>query len=566
MSEKKKYPVVFRFASVFPAALARIEMHSKRSGGPLDNIELQFVHRNKVYVGQTFGKELRAEIHEMKRQNLDEEVAACLARKRKKEAATRQAAGLIDPWHGNSQGPIREAIVTAHWEYFEAEGRTDPDDLLTTYGVGKNGEEIVHVLSKAKIAAFEKATLAFFAEHFPASVRHLRLDLDEETPHFHAVIFETAEKTNKTRGTQRLIQPGAHPLLADYELLQDVAGEHFSTIGLVRGQKRAQEVRDAKETELPLPDAVRHVAPREFRNARAKAIREMELSLKVQERNLSFREADLFLDERAVEVKLAKAEHVVQEASEKDAAAETHLKKAVEKMAGANIYVEAVTEGLEAILNGELDYQLEEPDCPEKLRDGPKARDSEEQSGLWKRIQPAYARLVSFAKEAYHHRQKIFAAMRLEADVAQRAVVVADAEEAAGRAVGADLSAIVEAAKERAYTEADFPGAWAVLEGADRPAIDQRLDRMTNKVMRDCYRATRDAAEITVEDRDIHGLFCRGQKVLEFEAGRRGFDLDTGRHDPQAASDQKRARLHTDQDMQAIKVTRRDAEVQRTGH
>ena len=62
MSEKKKHPIVFRFASVFPAALARIEMHAKRSGGPLENVELQFMHRNKVYVGPTFAKEMRDEI------------------------------------------------------------------------------------------------------------------------------------------------------------------------------------------------------------------------------------------------------------------------------------------------------------------------------------------------------------------------------------------------------------------------------------------------------------------------------------------------------------------------
>lgn len=158
----KKHPIVFRFASVFPAALSRIEMHAKRSGGPLENIELRFMHRNKVYVGQTFAKGMREEIRAMKQQNFDEEVAACYARKRKKEAAARQEAGLIDPWHANSQGPIREALVTAHWKYFEAEDRSDPADLLTTYGVDENGEEVVHILSKTKIAAFEKSTLAFF--------------------------------------------------------------------------------------------------------------------------------------------------------------------------------------------------------------------------------------------------------------------------------------------------------------------------------------------------------------------------------------------------------------------
>ena len=235
MSEKK-HPIVFRLASLFPAALARIEMHAKRSGGPLENIELQFSHRNKVYVGQTFAEGMREEIRAMKQLNLDEEIAACMARKRKKEAALRKEAGLIKPWYGNSQGPIREAIVTANCEYFEAEDRSDPEDLLVTYGVDKDGGEVVHILSKTKIAAFEDVTLEFFEQNFPGSVRHLRLDLDEEVPHFHAVIFVTAEKTNKTRGTQRLIQPSANPLLADYELLQDVAGEHYCVFQLMLGR------------------------------------------------------------------------------------------------------------------------------------------------------------------------------------------------------------------------------------------------------------------------------------------------------------------------------------------
>lgn len=562
MSEKK-HPIVFRFASVFPAALARIEMHAKRSGGPLDNVELQFMHRNKVYVGPTFAKEMRDEICAMKLRNLDEEVAACLARKRKKEAAAREEVGLIDPWHGNSQGPIREAIVTAHWEYFEAEDRSDPDDLLITYGVDENGEEVAHTLSKAKIAAFEKATLVFFEQYFPGSVRHLRLDLDEETPHFHAVIFETTEKTNKTRGTQQLIQPSAHPLLADYELLQDVAGEHFSSIGLVRGQKRAQEVRDAKESELPLPDALRHVPPREFRNARARAIRAKELSLKQRERDLDMRDANLFLDEVGADVKLAGAVHAEHEAAETKIAAEDHLKQAVGKMAEANAYVDAVTVGLEAIIGHELEYEPAEQDHPERLGDGPAARADKDQEGLWSRIQPAYGRLVTFAKHAFRLRQRVFAARRLEADVARRAKVLAERERASGRPIDNELSAVLGSANQHVYEVENFPGAWAIPKTSDRAAVETRLDAMSNKALRSCYLATRDATEIVGEHQDVHDYFDRGRRVLQFEAGRRGVDLETGRHDPKSASDPNRATLHTDQDNQEIRIRRRDGQRQR---
>ncbi|WP_282025322.1 hypothetical protein [Limimaricola cinnabarinus] len=565
MSEKK-HPIVFRFASVFPAALARIEMHAKRSGGPLENIELQFMHRNKVYVGQTFASEMRQEIRAMKQQNLDEEVAACRARKRKKEAAAREEAGLIDPWHGNSQGPIREAIVTAHWKYFEAEDRSDPADLLTTYGVDENGEEVVHILSKARIAAFEAATLDFFKKHFPGSVRHLRLDLDEEVPHFHAVILETVEKTNKTRGTQRLIQPSAHPLLADYELLQDVAGEHYASVGLVRGRKHGQEVRDAKETELPLPDALRHVTPREYRNARARTIRAKELGIKQQERDLGLREANVFLDEVAADIKLAAAAGAEREAVETKSAAEEHLKRAVGKMSEANAYVDAVSEGLEAIIDHRVEYEPAEQDRPERLGDGPAARKPEEQKGLWGRIQPAYDRLVTFARHAFLLRERVYAARDLEAEIDRRAMVVAEAERAAGRAIGSDMSAVLSAIESRAYEDGDFPGAWSLSKKADQAAVRERLDGMSNIALRRCYLATRDAVAIVVEHQDAHDRFDRGRRVIELEADRRGFDLETGRHDPKSASDPKRATLHTDQDSQAITVTPRGDQRQRVRH
>ena len=84
--------------------------------------------------------------------------------------------------------------------------------------------------------------------------------------------------------------------------------------------------------------------------------------------------------------------------------------------------------------------------------------------------------------------------------------------------------------------------------------------------MRDCYLATRDAADITVDQHEVHDRYDRGRRLLEFEAGRRGFDLESGQHDPKAALDPERAMLHTDEDIQAIKVTRQDDQRQRIGH
>ena len=566
MSEKRRHPIVFRFASIFPAALARIEMHAKRSGGPLENIELQFAHRNKVFVGETFAKEMGAEIRAMKQKNLDEEVAACHARKRKKEAAARLELGLLDPWHGNSQGPIREAIVTANWQYFEADDLSKNEDILITYGVGTNGEEVEHRLSKAKIAAFEAATLQFFDQYFPGSVRHLRLDLDEETPHFHAVILETAEKTNKTRGTQQLIQPSANPLLADYEFLQDVAGEHFSSIGLTRGQKRAQDVRDAKESELPLPDAVRHTTPREYRNARANTIRAKELDLKEQEKELRARDANVFLDEVTADAKLAQAAQVEQEARKTQLAAQLKLAEAARTVKEADDYAKGMTDGVEAIMAYQLDYQPDDQRGSEHLCDGPQALEHEQQAALWKRIQPAYDRLLAFAKKAFQFRERVFAVRHSEQQVSRRAKIVAKAEQLVGRPIGKELSAVITEAEAREYEEADFPGAWAVPRGADRTNIEKRLNRMTNRTLLNCYLATRDAADLTTDGQTVHSQFIRGRQVLEYEAKGRGFNFETGRHDPNAASDPKRARLHLDEDTRGFSIKLRNGQRQLTRH
>lgn len=563
MSEKK-HPIVLRFASVYPSALSRIEMHAKRSGGPLEHVELEFIHRNKVYVGPTFAEELRGEIRKLAGKNRDEEVAALLARKRKKDAAARQERGLVDPWHGNSEGPIREMIVTAHKEYFFADDMSDADDLLTTYGIGEDGRTIVNVLSNKKIEAFEAASLEFFDTYFPGSVRHLRLDLDEEAPHFHAVIFETVEKMNKARGSQTLVQPSANPLIADYELAQDVAGEHFSRIGLVRGAKRAEATRGAKEADLPIPDSARHVSPREYRDARARAIRQKETSLREQQQDLDLRKAETFMDEIAADNARADAECAEQAALEKHDLAEEKLKAAARREAEAEAYAIAISDGLEAVLDHRLDYEAAHGEKDEHLRDGPNAfQSTAERRGLWERIRPAYARIVGFARQAFRLREMREDAHRMEAEASRRASVVAAAEQAAGRAVTPSLQAVVDGQTPSVYEAASFPGAWAIPTGPLSEETERTLDELTNRGMRDCFLATRDAEVLCEDDKHLALQFKRGRLALEFEADRRGFDLESGRHSPEAATDPKRATLHTDEDVHPIRVVRKDRQRQR---
>jgi hypothetical protein len=144
---KRKRPVVLRFANVFPAAPARIEMHARRSGGPLEHVTIEFADRNRIHVGPAFAKAMRAEIGALGRENLAGEIAACRARKRRKRADVLEETGPVPPWHGNSQRPIRKAIVTAHREFFEVDDMSDLDDVLETDGIGPDGETATRPMS-----------------------------------------------------------------------------------------------------------------------------------------------------------------------------------------------------------------------------------------------------------------------------------------------------------------------------------------------------------------------------------------------------------------------------------
>ena len=560
---KKEYPVVFRFASIKPAALSRIEMHAKRSGGPIDNIEVAHSHRNKVYVGQTFAGQMRAEIRRIKRQNLKEEVAACLARKRKKDAASRQAEGPIDPWHGNCEGPLREVVLGAHKDYFAADGSEHFEDLLATYGIADDGSTVVNVLSKTKIAAFERATLAFFDKYFAGTVQHLRLDLDEEAPHFHAVLMITSETASKARGTQTLLKPSVHPLIADYELAQDVAGEHFASIGLTRGEKHAEARRDAKAAGLPVPDAQWHVTPRQYREERARRIKAHEEALAARDMELDVREAYLFLDERSTASASDCAERACASAEADSSEAESMRSEAEWLIGEASAYATALTEGTSAVIDRRLDYRPANGEEKEGLCDGPAAsEDPEERASLWQRIQPAYARLVAFAAHLFQRRENLSHEMAAaQAELRRQASVIAEEERKARRSVPTWIQAIRDSAagaKPATYDRKSFPEAWTVAANGAPAEVDRELAAMTNSGLRSNYLATSDATRLCEEQPALRSEFVRARTILEFEADRRGYDLESGRHDASKATDQARATLHTDEDNVPLKVIRRE--------
>ncbi len=171
---------------------------------------------------------------------------------------------------------MREVILTANRAWFEATGE---------------GSE----------ARFEERAIAWLTEHFGEDCVHARADLDEEAYHIHAVIIPRA----KARDGRRMLQPSKHPMIRSYEDAQDSVGAWFAELGLVRGEKRAEAIRDATRrnariredvasglpavllpAEVDVPKRRQHVSPRKWREAQ-------EAKIANREQNVERKEGDL---------------------------------------------------------------------------------------------------------------------------------------------------------------------------------------------------------------------------------------------------------------------------------
>lgn len=222
------HPVVLRFASMHPAALARYEMHLERRGGDTSHVDPDKTPLNKRLIGDAdWLRKVQADIDLARVENLAAELDALKRRKRMKERQLRLLEGATDPWRQSEEGPLREVILTAHRDWFAVHG------------------EMEKLLGFTREAEFERHAIEWLRSRFGGAVVHARADHDEMTYHIHAVIVPWVEKTSERRGRQRLIQPSSIPVLRDYEKAQDDVGEFFGRIGLQRGKRTAAARREA---------------------------------------------------------------------------------------------------------------------------------------------------------------------------------------------------------------------------------------------------------------------------------------------------------------------------------
>ncbi|MFZ3582124.1 plasmid recombination protein [Loktanella sp. DJP18] len=224
-----------------------------------------------------------AEIREMTTENFAAELESLEKRKRKKDIERRIIEGPKQPWRPTRHGPMREVILTVNKDWFSEDAAFFGDDQAT-----RENEFGAHAV-------------AWLKANFGDDVIHARADRDEAAYHIHAVIMPRATveiakpkaKVPTATATRRMLQPSIHPLIENYEAAQDSVGEWFGGLGLVRGERTAAAIREAREIGQTPPKRRYHAKTWKWR-------RQEELRLKADARAL--KDERLALDARVVKV------------------------------------------------------------------------------------------------------------------------------------------------------------------------------------------------------------------------------------------------------------------------
>lgn len=245
----KMPPIVLCFGPLKPKQLPRFSMHDRRSGGDLDHVDLSLKTLNRIEHGDVnWIPKLKRRIENMAKRNLKNEVRALKEKGRVAEAKRRQAEGPKNPWHANTDAPLREGILTVNKLWFGGTGASEWD--------------------QTRVDAFRAYAMEFLKTHFPGSqLAYAASHSDEEAFHIHFVTAIWDMTTTANRGPQIQLRAAKSPILRSYEHAQDLAGEYFEAIGITRGERLAEARREAKEAGLPVPKKRRHISPSEYRAA-----------------------------------------------------------------------------------------------------------------------------------------------------------------------------------------------------------------------------------------------------------------------------------------------------------
>ncbi|CTQ48102.1 plasmid recombination protein [Jannaschia donghaensis] len=388
-------PVVCRFRGMSPSDLGGYEKHRIRKGGDLGHVDRSRSHKNRPLIGEDdWAARTVAMIDDMKAENFADELETLTKRRRMSQIKARMVEGPRDPWRATRHGPLREVILTANRDWFAV---IEPD--------GDNNIDF-----EKRERAFEAKAVEWLRENFGDDVVHARADLDETTYHIHAIIVPKVQVD--LNGTKRwMLQPSKHPLIKNYEAAQDSVGQHFASIGLVRGERRAAAVRTARQNGQVPPPYREHVRTVDWRKAKDTRIVETLRELNKRETVIEQSEDDLVAARQMMgqrEDAVAKREAKI---GKREQAAEAKTQEADTIL--------AIGEGLAAD-----DFQIEDADDAPRLMDAPAAP-----SGRLAKLKARIASSPGARSGALHVFSNALKALRKRAREEAKAEVAAETAE-----------------------------------------------------------------------------------------------------------------------------------------
>ncbi|TNF16505.1 MAG: hypothetical protein EP320_01720 [Rhodobacteraceae bacterium] len=425
------HPIALRFKEMFPYQLHRYDLHLQRKQREMDHVDHERTPLNRQLHGEDDWLEsLKADIELARLQNLNQEVEGLQRTRGSNEAQKRLIEGPRDPWRDSKGGPLREFIITANKEWFE-----ETSDSAKLFDIREQA---------ARERQFEARALKWLKSRFGDMLVHARADRDETTFHIHGIIAPWHEKHSKRSGCQRLLQPSSHPLLKDYEKAQDDIGAFFAELGLVRGERRAEARRKAKEARktdpsVEIPKKRKHIPAHIWRA-------DEELRLVSEARKLK-------ADRKSAQAERDEAARLKREADRKAQEARAASEQARERTQAADevlqIAEQAENGNLRPGEKGRLAIRRDDQVAPETRK------------GLERVLAnptPAARKLIRHLEQAYSAFRQT-ATRRAETEVETRMHAVMRAETALHALRNKIVGALPEALKKRFVAETTKPGA-----------------------------------------------------------------------------------------------------------
>lgn len=425
------HPIALRFKEMFPYQLHRYDLHLQRKQRDMDHVDHQRTQLNRQLHGeQDWLEALKADIEFVRLQNLNQEVEGLQRTRGSNEAQKRLIEGPRDPWRASKGGPLREFIITANKEWFE-----ETSDSAKLFDIREQ---------EARESEFEALALDWLKSRFGDMLVHARADRDETTFHIHGVIAPWTEKHSKRSGHQRMLQPSAHPLLKDYEKAQDDIGAFLAELGLVRGERRAEARRKAKEARktdpsVEIPKKRRHIPAHIWRADEELRLTSEVRKLKAEQKSAQAERDDAARLKREADRKVQKARIVSEQARERAQAADEVLQIAEQTARG----------NLRPGEDGRLAIRRDDQVAPET------------QKGLERVLAnpaPAARKLIRHLERAYGAFRQT-ATRRAETEVETRMHAVMRAETALYALRNKIVGALPESLRKRFVAETTKPGA-----------------------------------------------------------------------------------------------------------